>query len=149
MRYLAPYVFRVALPTERLVRFAHDHVTFRYLHAAPHETREQTLPVQHFLARFLQHVLPRGFTKIRSYGLLSPSTRPALDRARHLLEVHATPHAGQQLVETAGGAVGTGIATVPSAMAIPVTIPAAPRCPVCQRGPLRLVARYRRSRAPP
>lgn len=149
MRYLAHYVFRVALTNERLVRFAHDHVTFRYLHAATHQTREQTLPVQHFLTRFLQHVLPRGFTKIRSYGLLSPSSRPALERARHVLELHATPHAGQPVVAASDDAVGSVIATGTSTIVMTVTIPSAPRCPVCQRGPLRLVAGYRRSRAPP
>jgi hypothetical protein len=59
-------VFRVALTNERLVRSADGRVTFRYVHAATHETRQQSLPVDRFLAQFLDHVLPRGFTKIRS-----------------------------------------------------------------------------------
>ncbi len=48
-----------------------------------------TLPVNAFITRFLQHVLPRGFTKVRSYGLLSPGRRVQLERARDLLELHA------------------------------------------------------------
>ena len=137
-RYLARYTYHVALSHHALEGFAHDHVTFRYTQARSHETRRQTLPVDVFIGRFLQHVLPRGFPKIRSYGLLSPSRRPALERARQLLHLHATP------------STSTAAATI----ATPCTAhaeerPSAPLCPACQRGRVRLVERIRRSRAPP
>ena len=64
-RYLSRYVYHVALTHHRLERCADDRVTFRYTLARTHETRRVTLPVHMFLARFLQHVLPRGCTKIR------------------------------------------------------------------------------------
>ena len=137
-RYLARYVSRVALGNPSLERFADDRVTFRYTHARSHETRRQTLPVDVFIGRFLQHVLPRGFPKIRSYGLLSPSRRPALEHARQLLHLHATP---------SPSSAATTIAT-PSTDTIEES-PSAARCPVCQRGRLWLVERIRRSRAPP
>ncbi len=87
--YLARYVYHVALTIHRLERFADERVTFRYTHARTHEIKHQMLPVDTFIGRFLQHVLPRGFTKIRYYGLLSPSHRADLDRARSLLAFHA------------------------------------------------------------
>jgi hypothetical protein len=87
--YLSRYVHRVALCNDRIERFQNGQVTFRYTHARTHDTRRMTLPVDHFLDRFMLHVLPRGFAKIRSYGLLSPSQRTRLERARLLLDHHA------------------------------------------------------------
>lgn len=66
VRYLSRYVYRVALTNHSLERFENGQVTFRYTHARTRQTRLLTLPVHAFIARFLQHVLPRGFTKFRS-----------------------------------------------------------------------------------
>ncbi len=79
-KYLAPYVFRVALSNRNLLDLKDGHVTFRYRHAQTDTTQTTTLPAETFLGRFLQHVLPRGFQKVRTYGLLHP-------RQRHLLQV--------------------------------------------------------------
>ncbi|MGH7552904.1 MAG: transposase [Longimicrobiales bacterium] len=106
------------------------------------------------MARFLQHVLPRGFTKIRSYGLLSPSRRKDLEQARHLLDVHSSatrttaPSAvvpAETAVRDADSARSTASVTLPGAAAIPLPR----RCPVCRRGLLHFVQRFPRSRAPP
>ncbi|MGQ0767151.1 MAG: IS91 family transposase [Gemmatimonadota bacterium] len=83
--YLSRYIYRVAITNHRIERFQNGRVTFRYTHARPGETRRLTLPVSVFIARFLQHVFPRSFTKVRAYGLLSPTRRPDLERARALL----------------------------------------------------------------
>lgn len=141
VRYLACYVYHVALTNHRLETFEHGRVTFRYTHARTHETRHLTLPVDTFITRFLHHVLPRGFTKIRYYGLLSPTARADLERARHLLDLHAA----------ASTAPASDPARVAGAIiaAEPATLPATRCCPACQRGALRLVARLRRCRAPP
>lgn len=141
VRYLARYVYHVAITNQRLEKLEHGRVTFRYLHARTQETRHLTLPVDTFITRFLQHVLPRGFTKIRYYGLLSPTARGDLARARHLLELHAT-------ASTVPASDTTSVAEA-SNSAEPVARPAARCCPVCQRGALRLVARMQRCRAPP
>jgi hypothetical protein len=141
--YLSRYVYRVALTNHRIERFHHGCVTFRYTHARSRETRHLMLPVQAFLARFLQHVLPRGFAKIRSYGLLSPSRKPDLERARHLLELHQMrPY------------TGTSTSDCPDTTTTTVSASGAPtasnlRCPACERGILMLVERLKRSRAPP
>ena len=162
--YLSRYVYHVALTNHRLERFADGRVTFRYTHARTQETRRITLPVDTFLARFLQHVLPRGFTKIRYYGLLSPTGRADLERARHLLELHApTPvHTADAASDTTSrgatrhdpgsttldAASGT-LAPAPVVVAVIAALPAARCCSVCGRGAVRLVERWRRSRAPP
>lgn len=92
--YLSRYVHRVALTNDRLEAFDGERVTFRYISSRTGETRRLTLPAQAFLARFLQHVLPKGFPKIRSYGLLSPAATGRRERARELLALDppATPH---------------------------------------------------------
>jgi hypothetical protein len=146
VRYLARYVYRVALTNHALERFADGQVTFRYTHARTGETRRCTLSVDPFLARFLQHVLPRSFTKIRSYGLLSPSRRADLDHARTLLHQHAT-------------AAAPPTAAAQAAPVVPHESPAPdlPACPICHHGHLvfrhRLppgrLAPDRHSRAPP
>jgi hypothetical protein len=73
-RYLAPYGFRVAL--SNLLALQDGHATFRYPHATTKTTRTATLPAETFIGRFLQPVLPRGFQKVRTDGLLHPKQRP-------------------------------------------------------------------------
>ena len=149
--YLSRYVYRVALTNHRIERFEHDRVTFRYPHTRTGETRHVTVPVDTFLARFLQHVLPRGFAKIRSYGLLSPSRKSDLERARHLLAldpVRSTPTA-----HSSGSPDAVEAKRCPGDTTTAATIGASSvstlRCSVCERGTLSFVERLRRSRAPP
>jgi hypothetical protein len=138
--YLSRYVYRVALCNDRIERFQNGHVTFRYTHARTHDTRRMTLPVEHFLDRFLFHVLPRGFAKVRSYGLLSPSHKKKLECARDLLERHAAA------ISSARDAPAEN----PSAATAPAVTPAsATCCPVCHGSQLRFLQRVRPARAPP
>jgi hypothetical protein len=143
-RYLSRYVYRVALSNHALERFAHDRVTFRYTHARSGKTKRLTLPVDVFIGRFLQHVLPSAFTKVRYYGLLSPTSRPDLESARHLLQLHAGQATQTSTVTAAAIPDQSTSSTDLSAPA-----PLRPLCPACQRGHLHLVERFRRSRAPP
>jgi Putative transposase/Transposase zinc-binding domain len=78
LRYLAPYIFRVALSNNRIVRVADGQVTFRYTSGESGQTAYCTLPVQEFLRRFLQHILPKGFVKVRYYGLFRMGNRQLL-----------------------------------------------------------------------
>lgn len=82
LKYLAPYVFRVALSNNRLLDADNDQITFRYRHSASGENRTSTLAASAFIQRFLEHVLPSGFVKVRSYGLFSPGKRALLRRVR-------------------------------------------------------------------
>ncbi len=87
LKYLAPYIFRVALSNNRLESMANDQVTFRYRVGESTKTKRCTLPVEAFIGRFLQHVLPKGFVKVRYFGLFSPSRRAVLAEVRALLGV--------------------------------------------------------------
>jgi len=60
-------------------------VTLKYKDRATDRTRLATLTAEEFIRRFLQHVLPRGFVKVRYYGLFSPSNRSLLENVRRLL----------------------------------------------------------------
>jgi len=92
LRYLGRYTHRVAISNHRLLAFDGERVTFRwkdYAHGNQHRT--MTLPAPEFLRRFLQHVLPRGFVRIRQFGYLaSPCRTGRLALARKLLEFIAT-----------------------------------------------------------
>jgi hypothetical protein len=85
LKYLAPYIFRIALSNNRIEQVANDAVTFRYTEGKTGTQKRATLPVNTFIGRFLAHVLPKGFVKVRYYGLLHPSNRPLLAEARSLL----------------------------------------------------------------
>jgi Putative transposase/Transposase zinc-binding domain len=76
LKYLARYTHRVALGNSRLVSCENDSVTFRYKDYR-HESRQKTmtLAAEEFLRRWVQHVLPKGFVKIRHYGLLTNRKR--------------------------------------------------------------------------
>ena len=96
LKYLAPYIFRVAISNIRLLKLADDQVTFRYKASDTSETRTCTLSAQEFMRRFLQHVLPKGFVKVRYYGFFSPSKRRLLPRL--LGFPGATTHSDDQQV---------------------------------------------------
>jgi len=73
LAYLARYVFKVAISERRIVSIDEHAVTFRYRKVHSNRARTMRLPIAEFLRRFLQHVLPTGFMKVRYYGFLSPS----------------------------------------------------------------------------
>jgi hypothetical protein len=78
LKYLGGYTHRVALSNHRLVALEHDQVTFRWRDSASHnKQRLLTLPVDEFLRRFLLHLLPRGFVRIRYFGFLAHRKRAA------------------------------------------------------------------------
>lgn len=135
LKYLATYVFRVALSNNRLVKLVDDRVTFRYKDSKTGKTRYCTLAAEEFIRRFLQHVLPKGFVKVRYYGLFSPSHRPRLAQARHLLGTPLLPPPAATEP------------TQPVAEADPLN-PPQPRplaCPKCGR-PMRLIETLKATR---
>jgi hypothetical protein len=74
--YLGRYTHRVAISNDRLVRLEDDHVVFTYKdYAHGSQIREMSLPAEEFIRRFLLHVLPQGYVRIRYYGLLAPRHR--------------------------------------------------------------------------
>jgi Putative transposase len=121
--YLARYTHRVAITNPRLVAFERDQVTFRWKdYADGNKKRKMTLSAQEFLRRFLLHVLPRGFVRIRSFGFLANRRRATLlPRCQRLLLDNPKKHA-------------------PTVTASSPTQPACFRCPKCA-APMLIVER--------
>lgn len=120
LEYLGRYVHRTALSNNAIVTCTDDAVTFRYRNSRDNQEKTMTLPPQEFLRRFLQHVLPRGFHRVRSFGLLHASQRVTLRRLQLMLERPAAPSP-----EPEGATKGK-----------------LPPCPVCKIGSLRRLRRY-------
>jgi len=87
LKYLAPYVFKVAISNSRIVGVRDRTVLVRYRKSHSQRSRILALDVIEFIRRFLQHVLPTGFMKIRYYGFMNANCKIALERIRGLIEL--------------------------------------------------------------
>jgi len=117
LKYLAAYVYRTALSAERIVADDGTHVTFSYRdHTGQHRTLKLT--AEKFLHRFLQHVLPKGFQRVRHFGWLSPAAKERFARVRALLDCAPPPARTPPLFEP-------------------------PHCPCCHK-PMFLIGRWPR-----
>ena len=138
LQYLGRYTHRVAISNERLVAFDSRSVRFRYKdYAHGGRRRVMELPALEFLRRFCLHVLPRGFNRIRHYGLIANRNKRTL-LARACAALHAPAPPPAQCAESVA-AFWQRIAQLDIA-----------RCPRCQRGTFRLIASLApQSHAPP
>jgi len=84
-RYLAPYLFRVAISNNRILALQQNQVTFRYKDSKTGKNRTVSLSAEHFIHRFLQHVLPSRFRKVRYHGIFSPYKKSLLENAKNIL----------------------------------------------------------------
>jgi len=87
LKYLAPYVFKVAISDSRIVGVNKRQVTFRYKKQRSARWRTMSLEVMEFIRRYLQHVLPCGFMKIRYYGFLGSGSSITPDDVRTAIEL--------------------------------------------------------------
>jgi hypothetical protein len=116
LRYLARYTHRVAISNGRLLALEAGRVRFRWRDSrSGNQIKEMSLDAVEFIRRFLLHVLPGGFVKIRHFGFLSNRNRKAMvQHCRTLL---------------------------PTALVLPIAIHHDnARCPVCRIGHLHLIA---------
>lgn len=127
LKYLARYTHRVAIANSRLVSSSDGQVRFRYKdYTKAGKQRVMALGVAEFLRRFLMHVLPRGFVRIRHYGLLANRCRRAnVARCRELA--------------CAAGMVPSRCTTEPVDTD---TITRRPRCPQCEIGTMVIIDRF-------
>jgi hypothetical protein len=123
--YLGRYTHRVALSNDRLVGLRDGRVQFRWKDYADHDRAKiMTLEADEFLRRFLLHVIPRGFMRIRHFGLLANRTRrAALTRCRALL--------GQPPTES--GPLESAVELLQRLTGIDLA-----RCPACGEGRMHL-----------
>jgi hypothetical protein len=87
IKYLAPYVFRTAISNKRILSLSQDGMVTYCFKDNKNRRHNRTLCAERFLARFLQHVLPKGFQRIRFYGLLHPNRRGQLNFIRALFQL--------------------------------------------------------------
>ena len=121
LNYLAAYVYRTAFSAERILKDDGRFISFSYRDGRSGQTRTVRLPAEAFLHRFLQHVLPRGFQRVRSFGWLSAAAKTNWERILALLDWTPPP-------------------------LTPPTLLPPPLCPSCHK-PMKLLGPL--SRAPP
>ena len=85
LNYLARYIHRVAITNSRIISADDGKITFRYKDSSGAQTKTMAVSAEEFIRRFLQHVLPAGFHKVRYYGLWSPSHHDNLSKAQQIL----------------------------------------------------------------
>lgn len=133
LKYLARYTHRVAISNQRVVSLEDGKVCFRYKdYAQGNRQRTMTLQATEFIRRFLLHVLPSGFMRIRYYGLLANChRREKLVHARQLLgqQTENTTHSEDDEPEELAHGAGDDDMEL---------------CPKCKKGRLRLVALIQR-----
>ena len=143
LAYLARYTHRVAISNSRLIALDERGVTFSWKDYRARSTaasdgwiRTMTLPADEFLRRFLLHVLPDGFHRIRHYGLLASGQRGAnVRRARELIGPAQIPDPP----------VNASLAPAPAVVDPP--LPEDPPCPCCG-GLMRIIETFLRGHAP-
>ena len=134
LKYLARYTHKAAISNHRLVDLTDGRVSFRWKDYA-HGGRQgiMTLDAVEFVRRFLMHVLPSGFVRVRHYGLLANRHRQEkLARCRELLGMAITPQA-----DTASSEPDPVIPTVPETTVNPTRV-----CPRCGAGRMVVVAEF-------
>jgi hypothetical protein len=128
--YLGRYVHRIAIANSRILSLEEGMVTFRYQESDTRKWKTMKLPAEEFLRRYLQHVLPQGFHKVRYYGLWSPANRKKLVKVQ------------QQLAESAK--------STEKDEAAPLQSESIRLCPCCGKGVMVVIEVLpRRARSPP
>jgi hypothetical protein len=86
LKYLSAYVYHTALGAQRIVDDVDGRITFNYKDSQDQRWQTRCVSAQEFLRRFLQHVLPKGFQRVRYYGWLSPAAATRWQRILALLD---------------------------------------------------------------
>ena len=146
LRYLARYVFRIAITRSRLVDMDDSHVTFRHKDGATGAWRRTRVPGVEFLRRFVMHVLPKGFHKVRYYGLWHHSKRRQ-QHALRLLESLSRPCSASAPAEI--GALATQAEALAAAdPSTPGDGAFRPTCPHCGCERVVAIAELKRGASP-
>ena len=124
LRYLARYVFRIAITNSRIVALDERTVSFRYKHRQSNRWRICSLDGEDFMRRFLQHVLPKGLHKVRYFGLWHPSKRSIASKARLLLHMQRANDIPPQVV----GNSATSVEHPHQSSTATADLPICPRC---------------------
>lgn len=136
LEYLGRYTHRVCISNNRILKVEDGKITFKYKDYRDGEKKEMTLTAEEFIRRFLLHVLPPGFMKIRYYGLLSNRNRGTkLKQCQMLADYEPLIAQFKDLAAVEIIKIITGK---------DVTL-----CPCCNKGKLRTVRTFRKGFSPP
>jgi hypothetical protein len=144
--YFARYVFRIALTNARIVGLDEETVTIQYKDRKTGRARTCRLSGEEFVRRFLQHVLPRGFHKVRYFGLWHPAQRHNAARVRQMLQLQVPPASRAQSPKLEP-AQDPGDAPLVTADAEPVSLIELMICPHCHQGRLIFIRKLTRPQA--
>ena len=150
LTYLSRYVFRTAICNARILDMDQTHVTFRWKDRGAGAWCTERLSGVEFLRRFLQHVLPRGFHKVRYYGLWNPCQREQSNRAWVLL-ILTTPVDSVRPPKLAAFSDPLSELTESSDQRLDQVSDhseSVPRCPYCGGCRTRFIGEYGRSGVP-
>jgi hypothetical protein len=125
--YLGRYTHRVALSNDRILSAHSREVSFSYRDRKNHNRQKtMTLDAHEFIRRFLLHVIPKGFIRVRHFGFLANRSKSLLSKCRQLLDLNpAVPKLPQKSVHQ---------------LMLELTGVDITRCPLCQKGTLVLLA---------
>ena len=124
LEYLGRYVYRVAISNSRILDVKNGMVTFKWKDYRYNTVKPMTLEALEFIRRFLMHILPEGFTKIRYYGILaSRNLKGKLKRCREILLHRLEPDA---MINTDWQALFLAVTGIDLRI-----------CPVCRKGRMR------------
>jgi hypothetical protein len=132
LKYLTPYIFRVAISNRNILTVDDKTVTFKYRDAKTKRYVPVTLPAEQFIHRFLQHVLPKGFQKVRTYGLYHPKQRQKLILVKEQLQPQTSEPATKNVITND----------------TPVKPPIRFSCPCCKTEMIR-IGKINHKRGPP
>ncbi len=127
-KYLSNYVYRIAISNNRIVKYEKGMVTFRYKDSDTNEIKYQTISAIEFMRRFLLHVLPAGFQKVRYYGFMSSAAKDMFEKVKLALKA-AAPTVKKVVFKMRRRAANI--------------------CPDCSRLMIKVVLIPRQKRAPP
>ena len=147
LNYLGRYVYRIAITNNRIVAMDDTHVTFRYKISKEKRWRTMRLHGDEFLRRFVMHVLPRGFHKVRYYGLWHHSQRKIRHRIRLLLAPHIKQPKLDEFPDVFSSTDDESLLPA-SEQSTPEEASSLPACPECKSRNVQLMETRNHNRSP-
>jgi len=144
LRYLARYVFKTATGNRRVKLWPEGQVRWPYRSSQTQQWTHADLTPEELIRRFLQHVLPQGYCRVRAFGWFHPAAKVRLNKVRALLRLTPVLSVAQQQTWQ----IPKGLLPAEPPPMPPVPPQPAPLCPCCHQ-PMRLLQRWKAGQPPP
>jgi hypothetical protein len=147
LRYLSRYVFKTATGNRTVQRLPQGKIAWTYRESQTRKFRTLPLEPLEFVRRFLQHILPRGFARVRTFGWLHPAAKVRGNRVRALLRAPPVLSAAEKETWQPPAAAPAPVETPAASKSAAATPAKAPLCPCCQQV-MRLVGSWQAGQRP-